>query len=128
MKLLHRLTEDTATFEWTKPCQAAFEEHQRRLTSAPVLAYLNFNCQFILDTDASEVGIGGVLSQVDDEGREHVVAYGSRHLSKPERRDCITRRELLAVVTFTQQYRSYLLGQRFLLRTDHGLLTWLRNF
>ena len=127
-KPLHRLTEDTATFAWTKPCQATFEELRRRLISAPVLAYPDFNCQFILDTDASDVGIGGVLSQVDDEGRERVVAYGSRLLSKPERRYCVTRRELLTVLTFTRQYRSYLMGRRFLLRTDHGSLTCLRNF
>ena len=127
-KPLHRLTEDTATFAWTEPCQAAFEKLRRRLTSAPVLAYPDFNRQFILDTDASDVGIGGVLSQVDDEGRERVVAYGSRVLSKPERRYCVTRRELLAVVTFTRQYRWYLMGRRFLLRTDHGSLTWLPNF
>ena len=49
-------------------------------------------------------------------------------MSKPERRYCVTSRELLAVVTFTRQYRPYLMGRRFLLRTDHGSLTWLRNF
>ena len=125
---LHRLTERTATFDWTDECQAAFDELRRRLTSTPVLAYPNFTRQFILDTDASDTGIGAVLSQVDDEGRERVVAYGSRLLTKPERRYCVTRRELLAVVTFTRQYRSYLMGQRFLLRTDHGSLVWLRNF
>ena len=56
------------------------------------------------------------------------VAYGSRLLTKPEKRYCVTRRELLAVVTFTKQYRAYLTGRRFLQRTDHGSLTWLRNF
>ena len=60
-KPLHRLTEDTATFAWTEPCQATFEERRRWMTSAPVLAYIDFNRQFILDTDASDVGIGGVL-------------------------------------------------------------------
>ena len=49
-------------------------------------------------------------------------------MSKPERRYCVTSRELLAVGTFTRQYRPYLMGRRFLLRTDHGSLTWLRNF
>ena len=72
--------------------------------------------------------IGAVLSQLDDEGRERVVAYGSRTLSKAERRYCVTRRELLAVVVFTRQYRPYLTGRKFLLRTDHGSLTWLKNF
>ena len=125
---LHCLTERTAKFRWTNECQAAFEELRRRLTTDPVLAYPDFSRQFILDTDASDTGIGAVLSQVDENGRERVISYGSRLLTKPERRYCVTRRELLAVVTFTRQYRSYLAGQRFTLRTDHDSLTWLRNF
>ena len=125
---LHRLTERPTNFVWTTECQDAFDELRRRLTSAPILAYPDFSRQFVLDTDASDTCIGAVLSQVDGEGQERVVAYGSRLLTKPERQYCVTRRELLAVVTFTKQYRSYLTGQRFLLRTDHGSLTWLRNF
>ena len=125
---LHRLTERCTAFVWTEECQEAFDELRRRLTSAPVLAYPDFSRQFILDTDASDTGIGAVLSQLDDDGRERVIAYGSRLLTKTERRYCVTRRELLAVVTFTKQYRSYLTGRQFLLRTDHGSLTWLRNF
>ncbi len=74
------------------------------------------------------MGKGAVLSQMDPEGDEHVIAYGSRLLSKAERRYCVTRRELLAVVTFTCQFRAYLVGQSFLFRTDHGSLTWLQNF
>ena len=125
---LHHLTERTSSFVWTADCQSAFDELRQRLCSAPILAYPDFSRQFILDTDASDVGIGAVLSQVDDEGHERVIAYGSRALSKAERRYCVTRRELLAVVVFTQQYRPYLMGRKFLLRTDHGSLMWLRNF
>ena len=125
---LHRLTERTASFEWTNECQDAFDELRRCLCTTPVLAYPDFTCQFILDTDASDTGIGAVLSQTNSDGRECVIAYGSRLLTKAERRYCVTRRELLAVVTFTRQYRSYLRGRKFLLRTDHGSLTWLCNF
>ena len=125
---LHRLTEHTSPFVWTNDCQIAFEELRHRLCSAPILAFPDFSREFILDTDASDVGIGAVLSQVDEEGHERVIAYGSRALTKPERRYCVTRRELLAVVQFTRQYRPYLMGRKFILRTDHGSLTWLRNF
>ena len=125
---LHRLTEKTASFAWTDACQSSFDQLRQCLTSAPVLAYPDFQRPFILDTDASDIGIGGVLSQLDDHGKERVIAYGSRLLTKQERQYCVTRRELLAVVTFVQQYRPYLVCRKFTLRTDHSSLTWLRNF
>ena len=127
-KPLHRLTEKTARFEWTEDAQAAFEELRRRLVTAPVLAFPDYSRPFVLDTDASETGVGAVLSQVQDDGSERVIAYGSRVLTRPERRYCVTRKELLAVVTYVQHFRSYLLGREFQLRTDHGSLTWLANF
>ena len=102
-----------------------FNELCRRLCSAPILTHPDFSCQFIFDTDASDVGIGAVLSQVDEEGRERVVGYGSWALAKPERWYCVTRRELLAVVEFRHQFCPYLLGR---IRTDHGSLVWLWSF
>ena len=92
------------------------------------MAFPDYSRPFILDTDASNTGIGAVLSQVLEGGGERVIAYGSRVLSKQERRYCVTRRELLAVVSFLQHFRPYLLGRPFLIRTDHGSLTWLSNF
>ena len=127
-KPLHQMTEKATPFKWTTECHDAFQELRRRLVSTPILAHPDFSRPFILDTDASDTGLGAVLSQLDDQGREHVIAYGSRLLSKPERQYCVTRRELLAVVFFSQHFRPYLLGRRFLLRTDHGALVWLQNF
>ena len=127
-KQLHRLTEEGDTFRWTDECERAFEKLRHLLTTTPLLAYPDFDRPFILDTDASAVGIGAVLSQIDNTGQERVAAYGSRVLSKAERQYCVTRRELLAVVTFIRQFKPYLIGRRFQLRTDHGSLVWLRNF
>ena len=81
------------------------EELKDRLTTTPVLAYPDYSRPFILDTDASDFGIGAVLAQHDDDGRGHVVAFASRTLSKSERKYCVIRRELLAVVVFTQHFR-----------------------
>ena len=125
---LHRLTERNAIFKWSIESQNAFETLKTHQCSAPVLAYPDFNKPFLLDTDASDTGIGAVLSQPDEHGRECVIAYASRLLSKPERRYCVTRRELLAVVAFTKHFRHFLIGRHFTLRTDHGSLTWLKNF
>ena len=125
---LHKLTEKNAAFNWDKDCQSAFETLRNKLVSAPILAFPDLGRAFILDTDASDTGIGAVLSQVDDNGAEQVVAYASKSLSRAERNYCVTRKELLAVVYFIHNFRPYLLGRTFTLRMDHGSLTWLANF
>jgi hypothetical protein len=107
--------------------EAAFQKLKRALCSAPILAYPQPGQRFIVDTDASNVGIRGVLSQVND-GQERVIAYFSKMLNKAERNDCITRRELLAIVRTLEHFHKYLYGQEFHLRTDHSALTWLMNF
>jgi len=76
---------------------------------------------FYLDTDASDKGVGAVLSQEQD-GREVVLAHASRTLSKPERNYDFTRRELLAVVFGLKTYKQYLLGRQFVIRTYHSAL------
>ena len=98
-----------------------------KLIHAPILSFPNFSEPFILDTDASNTAIGAVLSQRID-GQEKVVAYASRALTKSERKYCVTRKELLAVVHFVKYFRHYLYGKRFTVRTDHGSLRWLLNF
>lgn len=124
---LHRLTDQGRQFEWDDACSAAFNELKAALTQAPVLAYPDVQQPFIVDTDASNVGVGAVLSQ-GGEGEERAVAYFSRALSRAEKNYCVTRRELLAVVLAVRHFRPYLHGNRFLLRTDHASLTWLLNF
>ena len=83
---------------------------------------------FILDTNACEVGIRAVLFQCDPDGSEHVIAYASRLFTRPKRNYCVTRKELLAVVTFLNHFRHYLIGTPFTIQTDHGALTWLQHF
>ena len=71
--------------------QRSFEELKYKLTTVPVLAYPDFRKPFILDTDASDFGTGGVLSKKGKDGEERVVSYASRSLSKAERQYCVTR-------------------------------------
>ncbi|UYV66258.1 K02A2.6-like [Cordylochernes scorpioides] len=124
---LHRLTESGRPFVWTPDCQRAMEKLKEMLVAAPILAYPRPGDSFILDTDASNTGIGGVLSQVQ-EGSERVIAYFSKTLSKPERNYCVTRKELLAIVKSIEHFHHYLYGQEFILRSDHASLQWLLNF
>ena len=126
-KPLHKLTEKNQKFLWTKECNAAFETLKEKMVSSPILAHPDFTKPFILDTDASDQAIGAVLSQ-RIEGKEHVIAYASRTLTKSERRYCVTRKELLAVINFVKYFRHYLYGRAFTVRTDHGSLRWLMKF
>lgn len=121
------MTEKGVKFEWTDECQKAFETLKVRLTSAPILAFPRDEGQYILDTDVSDVGIGAVLSQVQD-AEEKVIAYASSVLNKHERRYCVTRKEMYALVKFVKHFRPNLYGQQFLIRTDHSSLKWLFNF
>ena len=124
---LHHLVEKETEFVWSEQCSEAFNELKRLLTSAPVLAYPIASGKYTLDTDASEGGIGAVLSQ-EQNGHQRVIAYFSRSLSRSERNYCVTRKELLAVVKAIEKFHCYLYGQRFVVRTDHASLRWLLNF
>ena len=126
-KPLFRLTEKGREFIWTPECQEAFEMLKKHLATAPILAHPNFSLPFIVDTDASQQGLGAVLSQYI-EGQEKVIAYASRTLSKSERKYCVTRKELLAVVFACKHFRHYLYGHKVTVRTDHSALKWLMSF
>ena len=124
---LHHAVELGTEFRWTDDCERAFQELKAVLTSPPILAYPEDAGAFILDTDASGEGLGAVLSQVQG-GKECVIGYFSRALTKEEQQYCVTRRELLAVVMAVQHFHYYLYGRHFTIRSDHGSLRWLMNF
>jgi len=123
---LHALTKKDQAFKWTEETQVAFETLRKVLTSPPILAMPDDHGEFVLDTDASDLSIGAVLSQVQD-GTEKVIAYASRSLDKREINYCITRKELLAIIYALKYFKQYLMGRHFKIRTDHAPLTWLRH-
>ncbi|UYV64719.1 K02A2.6-like [Cordylochernes scorpioides] len=100
---LHRLTEAKSAFHWSQDCENAFVTLKGGLCSSPVLVYPQPGMRFVLDTDASNSGIGAVLSQVQD-GEERVIEYYSKILTKPERNYCATRGELLAIVRSVEHF------------------------
>lgn len=104
----------------------ALAELKRMLTTAPVLAMPIDNGQYYLDVDCSNVGAGAVLGQMQNE-KVKVIEYASRTLSKQERNYCATRKETLALIFGLKHFRTYLLGQRFVCRTDHMVLTYFRD-
>ena len=103
---------------WDAGCSTALSVLRASLLHAPILAFPTETGQYILDTDASNFGLGGVLSQIQDDV-ERIVAHCSRSLRPSQRCYCTTKREMLAAVSMCIQFRSYLRGAKFTLRTDH---------
>lgn len=124
--LLHALTRRNARLEWGRDQQEAFTKLKEKLASAPILGMPHDQGTYYLDTDASDGGLGVVLSQ-DQFGREIVLAYASTTLSRSEKNYDVARRELLAVVYGLKCYKQYLLGRQFIIRTDHSALQSLRR-
>ena len=110
---------------WTPECAVAFEKLKFLLCSAPVFQAPNFEKQFILQTDASEQGVGAVLNQLDGSGADHPVAYFSRKLLPREEKYSTVEKECLAIKLGIQAFRVYLLGRPFTVQMDHRALQWL---
>lgn len=112
-------------FVWTSEAQTSFDEIKRLLTSAPVLTNPDFSKKFYLHCDASDVGIGAVLIQMDEDGNEKPIAYMSKKLNSAQRNYSVTERECLAAIEAVKKFRCYLELQEFEIITDHSSLTWL---
>src|SRR5437868_10660893 len=124
--MLTLLKKDTP-FLWTNKQQQAFDYLKKRLMEAPILQYPDFTRLFVLYTDASGTGLGAVLSQIDDEKRERVIAYASRSLNQAECNYRITDQECLAVVWAIKHFEQYLGLLPFKVITDHSALKFLQT-
>lgn len=111
---------------WSPEAEEAFVKIKQALVSAPILCQPDFNQPFTIQCDASDTGVGGVLTQTLD-GEERVIAYASRSLSKTERFYSVTERELLSVIFCVEKFRPYVEGVKFQVITDHHSLLWLNN-
>ena len=100
-----------AKFQWTPECQESFETLKKALISSPILAYPEVDLGFILDSDASNKAVGAVLSQKQDRA-ERVVAYMSKTMNKHEQSYCVTRKELLAVVTALKHFTTICMARK----------------
>lgn len=121
---LTSLLKKGSRWKWGNEQQAAFEKLRSALTEAPVLACPDFSQHFTLQTDASDFGLGAVLTQELD-GTERVIAYASRRLNKAEQNYSATEKECLAIVWAIRKMRPYLEGYAFTVITDHLSLKWL---
>lgn len=94
-----------APFVWTEACEKSFTQLKSLLTEAPILAFPNFSRDFRLETDASGLGLGAVLSQEQPDGSIRPLAYASRTLQTHERNYAATKMEALGVVWVVKHFR-----------------------
>ena len=96
--------------------------------NSPVLAFADYTKDFLLETDASKEGLGAVLSQKQEDGRFHPVAYGSWALSMHEKNYHSMKLEFLALKwAVTEHFKEYLLYQPFLVKTNNNPLTYIMS-
>ncbi|EEQ97877.1 retrovirus polyprotein, putative [Perkinsus marinus ATCC 50983] len=110
---------------WDEECDKAVAQLKRLLTSDPLLVWPDFTKEFELHTDASDIGYGAILVQRDEEGRERVIAFGSRAVGESEKSWTAQEKECFAVIVFTEEFRPYLQDRPFKLVTDAANLKWL---
>jgi len=123
---LTSLWKKNATFRWGDEEQQAFDQLKLMLTQAPCLHHHNPDLPQVIHTDASRVGLGATLLQLEN-GNECPVAYASRTLTDAEKRYSITELECLSLVYAVRKFREYIFGAPFTIKTDHHALCWLRQ-
>ena len=123
---LYELATKGTNFEWTDRRHEAFRQLKNALTSAPILGFPREDGLWYLDTDASDVETGAVLSQVQDE-EIRVIAYVSKSLEGSEQRYCTARKELLVVVPALKHFKCYLYRQKITVWTDNSAVSWLHR-
>lgn len=112
---------------WNEAKESAFQHLKEVLSSGPVLRTPDYSKEFIVQCDASDRGLGVVLSQVGEDAEEHLVLYASRKLTCREEAYSASEKECACLVWAVQKLSCYLYGAKFTFETDHCPLTWLRH-
>jgi transposase InsO family protein len=112
-------------FVWTKEAEESFNNLKKVMISAPVLCNPDFSKPFSIHTDASDVGLSGILIQDSDEGDERIIAYFSHKLTSTQRKYSACEKECLAVIMSIEHYLPWVQGSKFEVVTDCSSLTWI---
>lgn len=129
---LHDLTKSKSKskyriLKWNDKAVWAFTELKEAMIEAPVLMTPDFARKFVIQCDASDHSIGGVISQMDEEGEDRPIAFTSRKLRGAELNYTTTEKECLAVIFSVEKFNQYVEGTKFDIITDHSALLWLLN-
>ncbi|KAM1557152.1 hypothetical protein ACFX10_040615 [Malus domestica] len=121
---LCRLLQKEVPFEFNEACEQAFKHLKDLLTTAPIITPPDWSIPFELMCDASDYALGAVLGQRKNK-QPHVIYYASRTLNDAQLNYSTTEKELLAVVFALDKFRSYLIGTKVIVFTDHAALKYL---
>lgn len=127
---LTALTSTSTLFRWTSEAEAAFQKLKGCFTSAPVLTQVDPELQFVMEVDASDTGVGAILSQRSPTDHKlHPCAFYSHKLSSAEKNYDVGNRELLAVKLALEEWRHWLEGAKlpFIVWTDHKNLAYIQT-
>ena len=123
-KPLCKLLENDTPFLFDEACLKAFEELKRRLISEPIIIAPDWSLPFELMCDASDYAVGAVMGQRKNKVF-HPIYYASRTLTGAQLNYTVTEKELLAVVFAFDKFRSYLVGTKVIVFTDHSAIKYL---
>lgn len=108
--------------KWDQGCDSAFNQINASLISSPIMKVPDWTKSFRCHTDASQLAVGGNLTQLGEFGEEHAISYFSKQLYPAEENYSANDRELLGLVYFLQRFRCYLEGSEFEIFTDNQVL------
>ena len=124
---LNALTKNNVPFKWTAGCQREFDELKEEIQQHKFLRHPDFEKEFYIVTDASHVGIGGMLAQMDENGILRPIEFASKKFTETQQRWHVSEQELYAVIYFVEKWRNYLYSNHFTVYTDHKNLENLFN-
>lgn len=124
---MYKLTKKNTPFYFDNNYGMAFKILKSKLTTASILTIPNWNNNFILDTDASKNAISAVLSQKEN-GCEKIIAYACCILNNSKVNYSVNQKELLAIIFGLKEYKSYLIGKKFTIKTDISSLKMLIKY
>jgi hypothetical protein len=119
------LLKKDVVWTWSEEAQEAFNTLKEKFSKFPILKRPDFSKVFILHTNWSALGIGVILGQLDEEGKEYVIAYASQSNNKVESNYFSYKGECLVVVWAVIHFRPYFYGTKFILYTNHQPIKWL---
>jgi hypothetical protein len=122
---LYALIKKDIAWTWSEEAQEAFNTLKEKLSEFPILRRPDFSKVFILHTYWNALGIGAIFDQLDEEGKEYVIAYASRSNNKVESNYSSYKGECLDVIWAVIHFRPYLYGTNFTLYIDHQPIKWL---